>query len=198
MTHKTLIIFDWDDTLFPTTLLVSKGIDLSNPTPSNQYISLFTKLDNTLFNLLSNLVQHAQIAIVTNAVKKWVDISLVTLPKSKVLINKHIPILSARDLHKQEFPKDMKQWKRQTFKKIAETNKNFTNIISVGDAEYEYLATIDLYDKMAHSKKKLLKTIRLFPNPSFESLINQLDLLSNSFHKIISCNRHLDLKFNKN
>lgn len=198
MTHKTLIIFDWDDTLFPTTLLVSKGIDLSNPTPSNQYISLFTKLDNTLFNLLSNLVQHSQIVIVTNAVKKWVDISLVTLPKSKVLINKHIPILSARDLHKQEFPKDMKQWKRQTFKKIAETNKNFTNIISVGDAEYEYLATIDLYDKMAHSKKKLLKTIRLFPNPSFESLINQLDLLSNSFHKIISCNRHLDLKFDKN
>jgi hypothetical protein len=195
MRNNTICVFDWDDSLYPSNHIISKGIDLTNPSTQTEYISLFSKLDTTLHNLFTSLLPKAQIVIITNAVKKWVDISLATLPKTQLIVNKHIPVISARDLHKQQHPTNMSQWKKLTFKNLAQKNPKFTNIISVGDAEYEYLATIELYDNMAHSNNKLLKTIRMFPSPSFESLINQLNMLSSNFSKIISCNRHLDLKF---
>jgi hypothetical protein len=197
--HKTLIIFDWDDTLFPTSWMVKNNIDLTNKNTQNKYIILFSNLDVILHKLLTKLMKQSQIVIITNAVKKWIDISCVMLPKTQTIINNHIPVLSARDLYKQHYPNDMTEWKKNTFKKLATESENiFKNIISIGDAEYEFLATINLYDAKAHAKHKLLKTVRLFPDPTFDSLINQLDLLFNSFDKIILCDRHLDLKFSNN
>ncbi len=197
--HTTLIIFDWDDTLFPTSWMVKNNIDLTNKNTQQKYFILFSNLDSILYKLLTKLTKHGQIVIITNAVKKWIDMSCVMLPKTYAIINNNIPVLSARDLYKTQYPNDITQWKKHTFKKLAvETDNKYKNIISVGDAEYEFLATINLYDAKAHSKHKLLKTVRLFPDPSFESLMNQLDLLYNSFDKIITCNRHLDLKFSNN
>ena len=37
---------------------------------------------------------------------------------------------------------------------------NYLNVISVGDAEYEYNALISLFDWKAHHAKKLLKSIK--------------------------------------
>lgn len=198
--HNTLIILDWDDTLFPTSWMVKNGINLTNKSTQQKYIVLFSKLDVSLYNLLSNISKQAQVVIITNAVKKWIDTSVVMLPKTQQLLNGTIPVLSARDLHKQQHPNNMSEWKKKTFQNITQShyeNNKFQNIISVGDAEYEFLATVNLYDHSAHVNNKLLKTIRLFPEPSFDSLMNQLDILSKNFDKIISCERHLDLKFAK-
>lgn len=198
--HNTLIVFDWDDTLFPTSWMVKNGIDLTNKHTQKQYIILFSRLDVALHNLLDKLSHQAQIVIITNAVKKWIELSVIMLPKTQQLINNNIPVLSARDLYKHHYPNDMAEWKKKTFKNFSQsyyTNHKFQNIISVGDAEYEFLATINLYDHLAHKNNKLLKTVRLFPEPSFDSLMHQLDILSKNFDKIISCDRHLDLKFKK-
>lgn len=199
--HRTLIIFDWDDTLFPTSWLVKNGIDLTNNNTQQQYIVLFSSLDLVLYNLLNTLTLNNQVVIITNAVKKWVELSTIVLPKTGTIITKYIPIVSARDLYKQQYPEDMTQWKKHTFKNLVHNyykNSKSQNIISVGDAEYEFLATTNLYDTSAYNNNKLLKTVKLFQDPSFDSLLNQLKLLSHSFNKIISCNKHLDLKFKDN
>jgi hypothetical protein len=120
------------------------------------------------------------------------------LPKTAQIINNNIPILSAREMYKGQFPNDMMEWKKHTFKHILQApNNKFQNIVSIGDAEYEFLATINLYDQQAHVNNKYLKTIRLFLEPSFDTLLNQLDILSKNCDKIITCERHLDLKFKK-
>jgi hypothetical protein len=198
--HNTLVVFDWDDTLFPTSWMVKNGIDLTNKTTQERYIILFSRLDSVLYNLLNKVLQQAQIVIVTNAVKKWIDLSVIMLPKTQEIINNNIPVLSARELYKPHFPNDMTEWKKNTFKNISQlykTEHKFKNIISIGDAEYEFIATINLYDHLAHTNNKLLKTVRLFSEPSFDSLMHQLDILSKNIDKIITCNRHLDLKFKK-
>jgi len=199
--YNTLIVFDWDDTLFPTSWMVKNGIDLTNKNTQKHYIILFSKLDVVLYNLLDKLSRQAQIVIITNAVRKWVDLSIIMLPKTQQIIkNNNIPVISARDLYKQHYPNDMTEWKKKTFKNFSQsyyTNHKFQNIISVGDAEYEFIATINLYDHLAHMNNKLLKTVRLFSEPTFDSLMHQLDILSKNFDKIITCERHLDLKFKK-
>jgi hypothetical protein len=179
--------------------MIKNNIDLTNKRTQQKYLTSFSKLDMELLKLLNKLTNSAQIVIITNAMKKWVDTSCVMLPNTYNVIKKHIPVLSAKDLYKPHYPNDMKQWKKHTFKNlIAKSDVVYSNIISVGDAEYEFMATVELYDSKAHTKHKLLKTVRLFMDPTFDALINQLNLLHDNFDKIISCNRHLDLKFSNN
>lgn len=197
--NNNLIIFDWDDTLFPTSWMVKNNIDLTKKSTQQQYINLFSKLDAVLFELLNNINKNSQIIIITNAMAKWVEISMVMLPKSQPIITNNIPIISARESYKNKFPNDMTQWKLYTFKDVIKSHyekyPNCNNIISVGDANYELLATVDLYDTDAHKNKKYLKTVKLFDEPSFESLVIQLKLLNNNIPKIITNKKHLDLKF---
>ena len=69
------------------------------------------------------------------------------------------------------------------------------NIISAGDAEYEFKALINLWNKK--NKNRILKTIRLLRYPSFESLMDQLQVISNSLDDICKKKSHMDLKFDE-
>ena len=196
---QNLVIFDWDDTLFPTSWMVKNNIDLTSRSTQQQYIILFSQLDVLLFDLLTMLNKKSKVIIITNAMKKWVEISMVMLPKSQTIINNNIPIVSARELYKNKYVNDMTQWKLYTFKDVVNNHcikyPTCNNIISIGDANYELLATVDLYDNDAYKNKKYLKTVKLFNDPSFDSLLTQIKLLINSIDKVISCKKHLDLKF---
>ena len=84
--YRTLIIFDWDDTLFPTTWLVQNNIDLADKDMQNKYIIMFSRLDNLLHRLLLAFSNKGQTVIVTNASIKWIDVALNMLPNTKQII----------------------------------------------------------------------------------------------------------------
>lgn len=198
--YKTVIIFDWDDTLFPTTWLTDNGIDLSDQNTQNKFIVYFSKLDMLLYNLLINCLNYGSIFIVTNASAKWINTSMVMLPNTKKIISKNmnINIISARDMHQEDYPNKIDIWKKLTFQNITLNNLNkykYQHIISIGDAEYEYNALTDLFNHASVTKERLLKTIKLLRNPSFDSLVDQLEVLNIHIDKIIKKNNHMDLKF---
>ena len=60
--------------------------------------------------------------------------------------------------------------------------KKLMNIISIGDAEYEHQALVSLthtnFDKI-----KYLKSFRLMRDPSYEQLIEEIELLEMCIHK---------------
>jgi len=69
-----LTIFDWDDTLFPTTSF--------NPMHEGDFQRLFRKnkkllasLDFKIVDLLKHACNFSKVIIVTNAVKYWVELS---------------------------------------------------------------------------------------------------------------------------
>ena len=198
MEHKTLIIFDWDDTLFPTSWLVQNNINLSDELMRNKYIILFTRLDTLLNQLLLIATKHGKVIIVTNAVHKWIDTSLNMLPNTKRLIHNNIDIISARELYQDKYPDQMGVWKKLVFHNYViehfKTNL-LQNIISVGDAEHEFNALIDLYNAQSVVKKRILKTIRFIKNPTFDSLLDQLNVLKSSLVQIIRSKKHMDLVF---
>jgi hypothetical protein len=200
--HKkkdALIILDWDDTLFPTTWVIKNRIDLNKEDVRNKHIAYFSKLDTLLFDMLSSFLSYGSVFIVTNAMIKWVKISSKILPNTGRLISKKIEVLSAREMYQKELPKDMYGWKRLLFKGVVDThyknNNSRQNIISAGDAEYEFKALINLWNK--DKKNRLLKTIRLLRYPSFDSLVDQLQVISNSLDDICNKDSHMDLKFDK-
>ena len=196
--YKTLIIFDWDDTLFPTSWTVSNGIDLSDSSIQNKYIVYFSRLDMLLYKLLTTCLKYGTVFIVTNAVIRWIQVSSNMLPNTQKVINNNIKIVSARDLYQEKYPSQMDLWKKLVFDELV--LKNFDkckhqHVISVGDAEHEFKALVDLYNESSVTKHRLLKTVRFVRNPSFNTVVDEIEVLNSCIIKVLTNNDHMDLKF---
>ena len=194
MRKKTLIILDWDDTLFPTSWSIRNNIDFTKKEVRDKYIVFFAKLDLLLYKLFINLLRYGQIYIVTNAMTKWIVSSSRILPFTQKLLKFRVNIMSARDLHQNSYPNDSFMWKKLVFEDIINNNVKANNIISIGDAEYEYKALINLHE----NDNRLLKAIKFVQNPSFDTVIDQLQVLKKSIKLIVANNDHMDLLFSDN
>lgn len=195
--NKTLFILDWDDTLFPTNWVMKNGINLSVSGTRDQYIIYFQELDRVLSKFLKRAIGLGKVIIVTNALLDWVKMSSVVLPNTYHLL-RNVEIISARGNYKEK-SSNMMDWKMMAFRDTIDKefkNVSLMNIISVGDAEYEYQALIALNDRKKGTKK-YLKSIRFMKDPTHDILIDQLKVLSDAIQKIWDKDTHLDLKFNQ-
>lgn len=189
--HNTLIIIDWDDTLFPTSFLNKLNIKINNI--PNEYKKYLHQLDSSIYSFLNKIKKYGKIVIVSNASIKWLKSSIELYPQTKKL-SEHIKFYSARDKH---YNSNIYSWKKQSFIQLINTelfNHNNMNIISIGDAEYEYIALINLYKIHPH-KFKYLKSVRLLKKPDPIKLIDQINVLSNSIVPIIYQKKNVDMAF---
>ena len=178
MTTKTLIIFDWDDTLFPTSWFVQNGINVDDPKTCKLYQKYFDKIDVLIYELFKKCINLGETIIITNATKSWVTSTLKLLKLSGNILQ-YAEIISAREVCKTH-TNDIFYWKTLTFMKEynARNKKNSNiafNIISIGDAEYEYDALVNLHNPCNNNK---LKTIKLIKGPSIDVVLNQLFILN--------------------
>lgn len=203
-----IIIMDWDDTLFPTSWLNKNDIKLNDENVKITYKIYFQELDKSIKNLLKSYSQISTIYIVTNASMKWILASLNTLPLTrKFIMKENIRIISSRDLYSKENMKTAK-WKLNTYENIVNNDlKNIfsiknkeimLNIISMGDAVYEYIALINLHDILTdkiNNKKNInfyLKNIRFKSQPNFDFIIEQIDLVKKNKIQIINEKNYID------
>ena len=135
---------------------------------------------------------------------------------ANVIIQNNIRLVSARDNYsgKKDSPTE---WKIFTFQDIIndilnKINFNFKkntilNIISLGDAMYEYIALIKLNTflrKFIEDKLKdnncnfnyLLKNIKFMDKPEFNYIIDQIQLVDKKKDEIINKLSYIDMKFN--
>lgn len=191
--NNILFILDWDDTLFPTSWIAQNNINIEKLDHISPYAIYFSELDNMLYKLFYRLVHYGQIIIITNASMGWILASIKLIPKTFNIINNYVKIISARDKYQLTLPLEM--WKKYVFNHdILPYIKNIKQIISIGDAEYEFNALIDLIHHPNY-KNKYLKSIRLLRNPKFDVLIDQIDIVTNNILLLCSIHRHMDLLF---
>lgn len=213
-----IFIIDWDDTLYPTTWVNKNSIDLSKTNSLQEYRIYFLELDKTISSLLESLNQVGDIWIVTNANLNWIKscLSSLELTKKTIITNK-IRIVSARDSYSTNSSSPT-EWKILTFqdimediiKKISKRIKpnTYINIISIGDAMYEYMALINLdnfiktyTNKYFHSLqseqqlKYFLKNIKFIEKPDFDYVIDQMNVLEKNKNDIVNKLEFIDLKF---
>lgn len=198
-----IFYIDIDNTLIPTGYILSNNIDISNEKDIDEYKLYFIELDELISNLLMSLDEKGYVFIVTNANIKWVEKCLKILPITKNIIEeKNIQIISARDRYKST--KMSKDWKTYTFKDVIKDmmvevdDNDIVNIISLGDAKYEYngLLALDDYFKINYSDKMyLLKSINFIKNPSFDQILDQLKVMNRSYNEIINKIDYIDFNF---
>jgi hypothetical protein len=193
--ENTLLFIDWDDTLLFSSWLVKNKINVSSL--DDEYLGHFYKLDKQLELLFRTIIKYSNVIIVTNAMPEWIDMTIQLLPRTNNII-KDIKIVSARNEY-QKKSKNIYEWKIKAFEKemddfVEKNKKNLLNIISVGDAEYEYNALIKLGKYKPHIKK-LLKSVKFMTNPDCEILLKQIELLCEATPEIVTKNENLDLIF---
>lgn len=176
--NNTLFILDWDDTLFPTKWFITNKMFFTI-TPE------FIELDKILYKLFYKLFSLGTVIIVTNAYSSWLKASSVLFPNSSEFILK-TKIISTRGKFKSQSLINIFNWKKIIFK---EESKKYHNIISIGDAEFEYYALINI------NNNKLLKSIRFIQNPSIKILIDELNTLLINIPNITKNPHKLDLLF---
>jgi hypothetical protein len=212
-----IFIIDWDDTLYPTTWVNKNSIDVSKSNLLQEYRIYFLELDKTISGLLESLNQVGDVWIVTNANIGWIKSCLMGLELTrKTLIKNKIRIVSARDSYSSNSSSPT-EWKILTFQDIVEDIINkinrrikpntYINIISIGDAMYEYMALINLdnfiksYTNKSHSTnlndkfKYFLKNIKFIEKPNFDYVIDQINVLDKNKNEIVNKLGFMDLKF---
>lgn len=198
ITNKsTLIILDWDDTLFPTSWITKNNIEI-HAIKNEETIEYFNQIDIALNKLFKTMLKCGDILIITNALINWITISSAILPRlSKLLKSTNIKIVSARGEYQQITDNPM-DWKKLAFEKelgMIMKNKLINNVISIGDAEYEYNALINLY-RADKKNYKLLKSVKFIRYPNNYQLLDQINVLGDAIIDISMKTSHLDLKFN--
>ena len=193
--HNSLIIFDWDDTLLPTSFLTKNGIYNENLILSNSDQEKIKKLENNVFGILTKALDRGDVFIITNAGPGWVEYSAEKYYPKIMSLLKKIYIISARGEYESKFPNDAKMWKVQAFLKLQKKFDDIvTNIICLGDSIIEIDAGKILADKFSEA---FIKTIKFRESPKPEELNKQLTLVLEQFPIIYSTIKNLTIRVEK-
>ena len=201
---KTLIIFDFDDTLFCTKYFDTFSVpykDIFDLKVTLEEINLslvreIEQLEDTIIELFNNLQQKYDIIVISNADIKWINNCLSHFLKelNEYIKENNIKIFSAKNIFS-KFVKDPNEWKIKCFKKvIKELYKNDLNfdlkVISIGDSSKEKKAVFNLSKSNEFSKVKI-KFINMISYPSAASIILQLKYLNDNINEMILSNKSL-------
>jgi hypothetical protein len=187
---KTITILDWDDTLFPTTLVSSNMNWIDDPKSMPDKIKLeFEILSVQIIYLITAAKTFGDVVIISNAAKEWLISSVILIP-NVVEILRTVEIISTRE-YCQITSDDPQQWKTNTFfKKIGyycESNPNtILNVVCIGDSiiEYEAIKSVEKYINNGDINNIVYrKNIKFIDKPSIKSIIKQIFELAELMRK---------------
>ena len=194
--HNHLIIFDWDDTLLPTSFLIYKNV-IGNENKLNEKDQIkINKLEQLVSNLLTLSLSKGDVYIITNSGEGWVEESTKKFyPNIKDILDK-IEIISARKDYEKKYPNDTKLWKIGAFLNLKNRlNEDLiTNILCIGDSVFEMDAGKILAANFIHA---VIKTIKFKESPKPEELNKQINLVLNQFNSIFNSSKNLTVRVEK-
>jgi hypothetical protein len=177
MDTKHVFIFDFDDTIFPSTWLKNnKSVDMV----------LMKELEKYLINTFTILMEFGHVAIVTNASKEWIDSKMKFYFKDFNKIYEKLIVLSCRDLYSKLYPKEYTKWKILTFAHFM----NFINlekdcnykILSFGDSNQEKIAVETLGRAISNS---LVFSVKFMKKPTDIDLVREWEIINRNFMSLL-------------
>ena len=185
-----VLIFDWDDTIFPSSWLFSmQDYELA--------VDKIRRLENSAIELFKTVTKLGlNVMIITNADLNWVYQSCINyMPKLYPFIQ-DLTIVSARDRQSQ-FHTDSGLWKQYTFddeiRKVwcDRQRSSRLSLISIGDSLYERNAVMEFERK---HDNVCVKSIKMMDRPSLSQLVKQQELIARELGGMVSRPERMDLK----
>ena len=193
--YNSLIIFDWDDTLFCTSQ-IAKNNCLNQNQISKIQKNKILKLENEVKKILQNSIKNGETYIITNSEPGWVEFSCKKFFPSIIDLLDQINIISARGLYENQCPNDSYMWKMNTFNDIVNLyDQNLlSNIICIGDSFLEIQAGKNLSNQF---KNVFIKTIKFKEEPTIDELIMEIKLVNEKFVYIYSAVKNWTINVKK-
>ena len=198
--YNSLIIFDWDDTLFPTSFLAKSGYFSENiilaEKEQEKIIKKLDQIEKKIIELINISLTKGEVYIITNAAFGWVECTSKKFYPNFYKILDKIKIISARRECENTFPNEVQEWKMQTFLNLRKNFNNnlVTNIICLGDSMLEIEAGRFLAN---HFQEAFIKTVKFKENPKLDEIYKQLILVIKQFNLIHSSIKSLIVRVEK-
>ena len=187
-----VIIFDYDDTLFPSSHVAQHEL-YKTPVDSPRFVhhkDFFHELETAAICLLTKAIAVGDlVVIVTNAKLDWVRYSMSKFyHRLYDFVRKHeTPVVSAQDIFSQKTPHPV-MWKvgcfRQLLGSLRLTGNNPTMLVSIGDGTHEAIAC----EVTAREFGIHHRSVNFLDTPSPKQMTQQLYLLSQQLHSIVDEN----------
>ena len=197
--NNNIFLFDWDDTLFPTSYLSVNGIyNGSLIKLSKREIQNINLAGIYVKEILSQAIERGKVFIVTNSSKGWVEASCKKYYNNIIPLLDKITIISCREIFDGKLPVKSNLWKLLAFNYIIKhfDHSLLTNIICIGDNNNEIEAGKSL-SQYFNNNNCFIKTILFRKEPSLDEINKQLLLVSTQFIKIFSMTKNISIQVEK-
>lgn len=203
--NQTIIIFDWDDTLCPsTTCMRHHGLSVVGERPSGQLLASLQDLTQQARELLEAALElAAEVVVVTNAEEGWIELSCKQwLPGLEEVLSS-CQITSARSTWEPQGVASPAGWKAREFNDVIDRfysqypSQSWKNIISIGDAphEREALSRVSKLAPQQVGARCRSKSVKFVLRPTIEQLRREMQMLRSSLRDIVWHDDDLDLHF---
>mmetsp|Transcript_30540 Transcript_30540/g.76810 ORF Transcript_30540/g.76810 Transcript_30540/m.76810 type:complete len:423 (+) Transcript_30540:52-1320(+) len=200
---QTLLLFDWDDTLCPSSFCMEHyGLVGAAPLPDEEFVPQLHDLSLEAKALLERASElSAQVVIVTNAGEGWVGSSCAAwMPELSGALGT-VEVVSARARWEPSGISSPTGWKAREFHNVIDRfysryeNQSWKNIVAVGDAPYEHEALQRVVDAAPpHSANCRSKSVRFVTKPSIEALALQIRKLRETLETVVNYDGNLDIQ----
>ena len=195
--HRALIIFDWDDTILPTSFLAKKGYKLDSPDPSPEVRAVLTEYSKYVNSTLNEASKRGHVMIVTNAETGWIHLTVEKfLPLCSSVVNKFQHI-SARSMFEPTGVLTPIAWKESAFRMVVEeylkamSGGGMCQVISLGDSAHEREAVLKVCEEFKH--QVICKSLKFMERPDIDSLKKEHQLIQECIDEIVACKDNMDL-----
>jgi len=190
--EETMLIFDWDDTLLPSTWIKQQGLKLSSDaylTPDQ--VKQLEQLTDRIIRTISAAKRLGTVIIVTNSTEGWVDMSCWKFMPSLANALEGVRIISARSQYDKETQCQL-EWKVRAFQnEIGGVEGGRRNLICLGDSMHEHAALFLVARGLPRVRAKSLKFLAF---PEVAQLIEQHELVLECLDDVVDHDGDLNLQ----
>lgn len=202
-----LIIFDYDDTILPTSFLSKNGLRIDSPPPVGDLMRALEDYSRFVNKTLNEASKYGHVIIITNAETGWIQLTVEKfLPQSASTVHR-FQHLSARSIFEPTGIISPIAWKENAFRLVVEEylvakNAQRSNhpggrrksvphcqVISLGDSAHEREAVL----KVCGEFKIVSKSLKFMERPDLDALRKQHELIHECLRDIVRTKDNLDL-----
>lgn len=197
---ETLFIFDWDDTILPSTWVQRQGLRLdaaSHPTVEQR--DILAEVAVFAGKTLRAARQHGTVVLVTNAERGWIELSCQKFLPALAPMLENVKLVSARTTFECPQCRSPLDWKLRAFdaeialfygsETVLDPSKR-KNVFSLGDSVHEREALLRATSSAPNCHSKSLKFVE---RPEVSQICKQHELITNCFERIVHHNGNLDM-----
>jgi len=195
---ETVIIFDWDDTILPSTWVQNEYMRLdSDFVLSAWQQEQFAMVAKAAYETLTAAKRFGTVLLITNAESGWIELSCRKFLPTLVPALKGLKVISARTSYEGPDCLEPVSWKirafdvelRRIFGPDADSERR-KNLLSLGDSVHEREALMRAASTMTNC---CAKSMKFRARPAVRDMCRQHALVASCFERIVQHDGTLDL-----